>query len=131
MTHPDKQRLDQWLFHARLFKTRTLASTRCKGSKIRVDGGISNKAGMLIHPGQVLTFQRGGRIRVIKILELAKRRGPASEAINLYEDLTPEQTRLKTRGPFSYPPSRNGMRETGTGRPTKKDRRAVDRLKKS
>ena len=125
MTDAAKQRLDQWLYHARFFKTRTLASTQVKGGKIRIDGQASKKAGALVHPGQVLTFQKSGLIRVIKIEALAKRRGPATEAATLYQDLTPEQTRLKTRGPFSYP-----TREMGAGRPTKKDRRAVDRLKK-
>lgn len=125
MPSREKQRLDQWLFRARFFKTRTLASAQVKKGKMRVDRQPVAKTSTFIHSGQVLTFVQGGRIRVVKILKLAVRRGPASEAATLYEDLTPEQTRLKTRGPFSYP-----LREKGAGRPTKKDRRAIDRLKK-
>ena len=126
MTDSDKQRLDQWLYHARFFKTRTLAASLCKGGRIRVDGEKSSKSSTLVRPGQVLTFAQGGRIRVIRIESLAARRGPAAEAATLYQDLTPEQTRLKTRGPFAYP-----GRGRGTGRPTKKDRRALERLKKN
>ncbi len=123
-TPPIKQRLDQWLWHARFFKTRTLATTLCKTRKIRIDGRVVSKAAATICPDQVLTFPKEGEIRVVKVLGLGNRRGPASEAATLYEDLTPPQNRLKKRAG-----QRVAQRKAGTGRPTKKDRRALVRLK--
>ncbi len=119
-----RQRLDQWLWHARFFKTRTLATALCRKSKIRVDGAVQNKAAALITPGQVLTFPKAGKIRVIKVLGLSTRRGPALAVATLYEDLTPPQEKIRTSR------SRNAaVRIRGAGRPTKKDRRALMRLK--
>lgn len=125
MTSPPlKQRLDQWLWHARFFKTRTLATTLCKNRKIRIDGRVVIKAAATISPDQVLTFPKEGEIRIVRVLGLSTRRGPASEAATLYEDLTPPQNRLKKSAGL-----RVAQRKTGTGRPTKKDRRALMRLK--
>lgn len=123
-TPPIKQRLDQWLWRARFFKTRTLASTMCRKGKIRIDGAPQRKAAASVVPGQVLTFPQAGAIRVVRILSLGQRRGPATEAAALYEDLTPPQERLKTG--LSR---RSAPRRRGGGRPTKKDRRALMRLK--
>lgn len=121
-TPPTKQRLDQWLWRARFFKTRTLASSMCRKGKIRIDGAPQRKAAASVVPGQVLTFPQAGAIRVVRILSLGQRRGPATEAAALYEDLTPPQERLKTGlGQRTAP--------RGGGRPTKKDRRALMRLK--
>ncbi|MCH8081191.1 MAG: RNA-binding S4 domain-containing protein [Proteobacteria bacterium] len=121
-TPPTKQRLDQWLWRARFFKTRTLASTICRKGKIRIDSAPQRKAAASVVPGQVLTFPQAGAIRVVRILSLSWRRGPAVEAAALYEDLTPPQERLKTG---------LGQRRAPRGgrRPTKKDRRAIELLK--
>lgn len=123
MTGP-RQRLDQWLFRARLFKSRTLAAEIIRAGKIRLDGRAVKKPSTAICPGQVLTFPKADLVRVVKILGLPERRGPAAEAAALYEDLTPPQDRLKT----NYVP-RPGARPKGAGRPTKRDRRAIGRLK--
>ena len=124
MTDDASLRLDKWLWHARFFKSRTLASAQCSGGKIRVDGAVVSKAHALVRPGQVLTFVKGRHVRVIKILKIGTRRGPAPEAQALYEDLSPptaEQAMPRSAGPA-------GRRERGAGRPTKKDRRTTDRL---
>lgn len=81
------QRLDKWLWCARFFKTRALAARFCDDGRLRVSGHITNKAHYAVRPGDVLTFPLGPHIRVIKILELAVRRGPPAEARSLYEDL--------------------------------------------
>lgn len=122
--NPKLMRLDQWLFRARLFKSRTLASEHCKSGKIRLDGRIVRKAGAQVAIGQVLTFPKADMIRVIRVLGYPARRGPAKEAATFYEDLTPEQNRLKT----NLVP-RPGKRPKGAGRPTKKERRAIERLR--
>lgn len=121
---PDKQRLDQWLFRARFFKSRTTAGAECRAGKIRVDGQIIKKASAVVARGQVLTFPKADIIRVIHVLDFPKRRGPAPEAAAFYEDLTPAQNRLKTKVGL-----RPAQRLKGAGRPTKKERRAVDRLR--
>ncbi|RMF09613.1 MAG: RNA-binding S4 domain-containing protein [Alphaproteobacteria bacterium] len=111
-------RLDRWLWHARFFKTRSLATRICRAGKVRVNGNRVSKANTPVAPGDVLTFPQGNRIRVARIVALATRRGPATEARQLYDDLTPLDD---TTAPSA--PERAGRR------PTKRDRRALDRLR--
>lgn len=118
-------RIDKWLWYARFFKSRTLASKVCAGGRMRVNGTLIGKAHYAVKPGDVLTFAKGPHIRVIKVLELGSRRGPAAEAQSLYEDLEPPQK--KTAGDSR--PLPQAKRDRGAGRPTKSDRRAIDRLK--
>jgi ribosome-associated heat shock protein Hsp15 len=117
------QRLDKWLWFARFFKSRTLAGKACNGAKVRINGQIAAKAAAAVQVDDVLTFPRGHHIRVIKILALGQRRGPAPEARALYEDLAPPEAARKAGGDAAA-----GRREAGAGRPTKRERRAVDRL---
>lgn len=130
----EKQRLDLWLWYARFFKTRTLASKICRARKVRIDGTPQQKASATVAPGQVLTFAQGKRIRVVKIVALATRRGPAPEADALYEDLSPEMpakkrpTTGKAEASSTLSPAPVALRDEGTGRPTKKERRALERL---
>jgi ribosome-associated heat shock protein Hsp15 len=120
-------RMDRWLWFARFFKSRSMASRVCAARSIRVNGAIAAKPNHMIRPGDVLTFPIGRDIRVIRVQALGMRRGPAPEAQVLYEDLVPPGPRisaidpLKTHGP--------GQRELGSGRPTKAQRRALDRLR--
>ena len=94
MTGDDEQdltaaglRLDKWLWQARFFKTRTLAATLAGRRKIRVNSTVVTKPHYRIRPGDVLTFPQGNAVRVVRVVELGIRRGPASEAQTLYEDL--------------------------------------------
>ena len=88
-SQPASLRLDKWLWHARFFKTRTLAAQVAAGGKIRVNGRRVSKASAPVGPGDVLTFVAGGHVRVIRVLGLSQRRGPAAQARSLYEDLEP------------------------------------------
>ena len=83
------QRLDKWLWAARFFKTRGGAAARCAEGKIRMSGRVISKAHVTERVGDVLTFPLGRYIRVVKVLALAERRGPAPEARALYDDLNP------------------------------------------
>jgi ribosome-associated heat shock protein Hsp15 len=83
------QRLDKWLWAARFFKSRTGAAALCAEGKIRMSGRVISKAHVTVRVGDVLTFPLGRHIRVVKVLALAARRGPAAEARGLYEDLNP------------------------------------------
>jgi ribosome-associated heat shock protein Hsp15 len=86
---PDGQRLDKWLWSARFFKSRTGAAALCAAGKIRMSGRVISKAHVTVRVGDVLTFPLGRHIRVVKVVSLASRRGPAAEARALYEDLNP------------------------------------------
>jgi len=120
-------RLDKWLWYARFCKTRTLASKLCGDGHVRIDGASTKKPNATVRPGQVLTFVQHHHVRVIKIIALAERRGPAPEAQLLYEDLAPptRETSMADRHDSAF------GRPRGAGRPTKRDRRAVDRLQNS
>lgn len=121
------QRLDQWLWHARLFKTRTLASKFVSDGHVRVtrneETNRVEKSSFAALPGDIISFSRADRLRIIVIDALATRRGPAAEAQALYTDQSPPHQ----RGP--KPPASPFQREQGVGRPTKKDRRALEALK--
>ena len=118
-------RVDKWLWHARFMRSRSKASKFCQSNNLRVNGNIVYKAHYLVKPNDVLTFTMGNNIRVIKILNIGFRRGPASEAEELYDDISPPITSNKKN--LEYVPI-IGKRETGSGRPTKGERRAIDKL---
>ncbi|MEI4195350.1 RNA-binding S4 domain-containing protein [Roseovarius sp. E0-M6] len=80
-------RLDKWLWHARFFKTRGLAAQMVGGGKLRVNGRRVSKPGRAIRIGDVLTITLPGGVRVVRVLEMGVRRGPASEAQSLYEEV--------------------------------------------
>jgi|TARA_A100001037_G_scaffold277416_1_gene277456 ribosome-associated heat shock protein Hsp15 len=124
LTEPaaDTLRLDKWLWYARFCKTRSLATSMCRAGQVRVNKSPVRKSNQSVRVGDVLTFSQGPRIRVIKILALAARRGPATEAVGLYEDLSPPMSPRKERATAP-------QREPGAGRPTKRERRAIDRLR--
>jgi ribosome-associated heat shock protein Hsp15 len=115
-------RADKWLWYARFFKTRSLATRVCNAGQVRIGGNGVSKAHSKVKVGDVLTFTQGRHIRVVKVQALATRRGPAPEARALYEDLKPPEA--ANRLPRGTAPGRS----PGAGRPTKKDRRSVDRL---
>jgi ribosome-associated heat shock protein Hsp15 len=121
-------RADKWLWFARFFKSRSLATQICQAGKLRLSGQGVVKAHYKVKIGDVLTFPQGRHIRVIKVVALGSRRGPASEAQALYEDLKPPQA--ESRLPRGTPEATaNAQREPGSGRPTKRERRALERLR--
>ena len=122
----DTLRLDKWFWYARFIKSRSLATKLCNSGKVRVNGSLIKKAHQSVAPGDVLTFPVGPNIRVIKIIKLGNRRGPAKEAQALYEDLQPiDQIAKKIDSTLAPEPAK---RERGSGRPTKAQRRAIERF---
>jgi ribosome-associated heat shock protein Hsp15 len=85
---PDTIRLDKWLWQARALKTRALAQSTIESGRIRVNSVPVTKPGRVLRIGDVLTFTLGGRTCVWRVVDLGTRRGPASEAQGLYDDLT-------------------------------------------
>lgn len=131
--HEAGQRVDRWLWYARFAKTRSVAATLVRSGKMRVSGDRISRPSRLVRPGDVLTFPLGAHIRVIRIRGLGTRRGPAPEARELYDDLDPPPERRappESEAAARQPaPSRTAPRAPGAGRPTKRERRATDRLK--
>tara|TARA_B100000900_G_C20360383_1_gene626090 strand:+ start:276 stop:602 length:327 start_codon:yes stop_codon:yes gene_type:complete len=91
MTEQDSLRVDKYLWFARFFKTRSLATKRANGGRIRINGNKIKKSSDTVRIGDILTFAQGNEIRVIRVLNLGTRRGPAQEAQSLYEDMTPNE----------------------------------------
>lgn len=89
MTEQDSLRVDKYLWFARFIKTRSLATKRANGGRIRINGNKIKKSSDTVRIGDILTFAQGNEIRVIRVLNLGTRRGPAQEAQSLYEDITP------------------------------------------
>jgi len=81
-------RIDKWLWHARFYRTRVLAQAAASGGLIRLNGHRVEKSSVSVGPGDVLTLPRGREVIVVRVVGLAERRGPASEAQRLYEILT-------------------------------------------
>jgi ribosome-associated heat shock protein Hsp15 len=118
-----KIRIDKWLWHARFFKTRSLAAKVVSGG-LRVNGQLVAKPAFAVGPGDVLTFAQGRDVRVIRIVAPGERRGPAPEAQALYEDLDPPEARPVAEPGVAAP------KFDGGGRPSKRDRRALDGLRR-
>ena len=117
------QRLDQWLWFARVAKTRTLATKLVETGKTRINRTRVAKASRTVRPGDVITLMLHGHVRILKVLGCGTRRGPAQEAQLLYEDMSPPPPpRVKDTTPTATP----AFREKGAGRPTKRDRRRID-----
>ena len=112
-------RLDKWLWQARFFKTRTLAASQVKAAHVRVNGVKASKPAASVGAGDTLTFPQGDDIRVIEIAVCGTRRGPAPEAQTLYIDKTPPKPPKEVRVQTDW----------GKGRPTKKDRRDLDKAR--
>jgi ribosome-associated heat shock protein Hsp15 len=126
------QRVDQWLWFARIMKSRTLAQELIARGKVRVNRVKIDKPSTVVKPGDVLTLVIGPAVRSLEIVAIGARRGPAAEARLLFHDLTPVTPRA-THGsgalggnPAILPPA---AREEGAGRPTKRERRQIDKLK--
>jgi len=123
-----KERLDKFLFFSRAVKSRTLAQKIIETGVIRVNSERVTAADRKVGAGDVLTMQLHGRIIVWRILDAGTRRGPASEAQALYEDISPPAPPKSERSSFA---AAVAIRAPGAGRPTKKERRDIDSLRES
>lgn len=117
----EKQRLDRWLFFSRAIKSRTLAQKLIESGAVRVNSERTDRTDHKVGPGDVLTMTIHTRLMVWRILDAGSRRGPATEAALLYEDLSPPPV------PREETPLIHAGREPGSGRPTKKERRDTER----
>lgn len=118
------QRIDRWIWHARVVRTRSLAADLAESGQVRINGQRVNAPARMVRAGDVLTIALHSSVKVLRVIGFAERRGSAREIVPLYEDLgEPGPPRSAPRPPNA--PSR----DPGSGRPTKRDRRALDRMR--
>jgi ribosome-associated heat shock protein Hsp15 len=120
----DRQRIDKWLWHARVVRTRSAAAALAASGHVRVNGQRIDAASRAVRPGDVVTVALDRTVRVLKVKGFADRRGGPDAARGLYEDLA---------AAVAAPPLTDSLpeRDRGAGRPTKRDRRELDRLRGS
>jgi ribosome-associated heat shock protein Hsp15 len=125
------QRIDKWLWFARVIRTRTLAAGLVTDGRVRVNRERVLKPSQTVRPGDVITVAVGPRVRVLEVVAAGERRGPPTEAQTLFRDLSDPPPRAEEGGPTSTAPAQEppGTRSQGEGRPTKRDRRLIDRLR--
>ena len=118
----DRQRIDKWLWHARVVRTRSAAAELVTSGLVRVNRERVTACSRPVRTDDVITIALDRQVRVLKVAGFAERRGDAEAGRALYADLTP------------LPPPADDLpqlaaREPGSGRPTKRERRAIDRLR--
>ena len=118
----DRQRIDKWLWHARVVRTRSAAAALATSGHVRLNGERCVTASRAVKAGDVVTVALDRAMRVLKIQGFAERRGDAQAGRALYEDLSPAPV------PTALAAAPPALREPGSGRPTKQERRAIDRL---
>jgi ribosome-associated heat shock protein Hsp15 len=115
----DRQRIDKWLWHARVVRTRSAAAALAGGGHVRLNGQRVDASSRTVRAGDVLTIALDRSVRILKVANFVERRGPGGSGALLYEDLTPEP---QHRDPAP------ADRDSGSGRPTKRERRAINRF---
>lgn len=123
-----KVRIDKWLWSVRIYKSRTLATEACKEGKVRI-GGEPVKPSYLLGENEVVTVKKGGFNFQFRSIQLIEKRVGAPIAVTCYEDVTPEEEKNKYNAWFLNAMNTAEKREKGSGRPTKRERRDIDRFK--
>ncbi len=118
-----RQRIDKWLFFSRMMKSRSLAQVHVQKGHVRVNGERVIQPSHGIKAGDRIELSLERRDVVLIVRLPGERRGPFEEARLLYDDLTPPPDEAKRLTPFEQ-----ALRAPGSGRPTKRERRAIDRL---
>lgn len=124
----EKVRVDKWLWSVRIFKSRTIATDACKSGKVKIEG-VTVKPSQLIQRDEVLEVRKNGFNFKYKVIDLIQKRVGAPIAQACYEDLTPEEELNKYNNWF-VGKGASEKREKGAGRPTKRERRDIERFKK-
>lgn len=118
-----RQRIDKWLFFARMAKSRSLAQTFVLKGNVRINGERTVQPSHMVKAGDRIELSLERRDIILVVSQAGTRRGPFEEAKLLYDDLTPTREETKRLTLFEQ-----ATREPGSGRPTKRQRREIDRL---
>lgn len=116
----DRQRIDKWLWHARVVRTRSAAAALAASGHVRLNGARIDAASRPVKRGDVVTVALDRGVRLLKVTGFAERRGSAVLARDLCEDMSPAAPPIA--------PAPMATRESGSGRPTKQERRATERF---
>ena len=119
----DRQRIDKWLWHARVVRTRSAAAALSASGHVRLNSQRVTAPSQAVRTGDVVTIALDRAVRVLKVQGFAEHRGGAVEARVLYEDLAPPPPRTSESETVPV-----AERDEGSGRPTKRERRAIDRF---
>lgn len=114
-------RVDAWTWSVRLFKTRSAAASACRGGHVKINGATAKPAQYVV-PGDEVRVWAGGRERIVEVARLVSKRVGAPAAAECYVDRSPPPPPKEL---FAAVP----VRDRGAGRPTKRDRREIDRLR--
>ena len=121
----ERQRIDRWLWHARVVRTRPAAAALANGGRVRLNGERIDAASRVVKAGDVVTVALDRTVRVLRVTGFAERRASAEQTRGLYEDMAPRSGATGTGD--SELIAANPTRDSGSGRPTKRDRRDLDR----
>jgi ribosome-associated heat shock protein Hsp15 len=117
-------RIDKFLWAVRIYKTRTLAAEACSKGQITING-MTVKPSRSVKAGEVIMVRKPPIVHTYKILGLLENRLSAQKVKEYIEEITPDEEFLKLEIARLQ---RNGIRDKGTGRPTKRDRRDMDKF---
>ena len=123
----EKVRIDKWLWSVRIFKSRTIAADACKGGKVKIDG-VALKPSYMLQRQEIVQVHKEGFNLQFRVLELIEKRVGAPLAQACYENITPE-AELNKYNEWYVGKGATERRDKGAGRPTKKERRVIDRFK--
>ncbi|MGI9603802.1 MAG: RNA-binding S4 domain-containing protein [Acidimicrobiales bacterium] len=119
----DGVRVDKWLWAVRLFKTRSAAGSACDAGRVTIDGSTAKPA-KRVRPGDTVAVRRRHHHTIVVVTGLREKRGSAAAVADCYDDISPPREQRRDSPPIADP----GVRDSGSGRPTKRDRRQIDRL---
>ncbi|QFY61753.1 RNA-binding S4 domain-containing protein [Rhizobium grahamii] len=118
-----RQRIDKWLFFTRMVKSRSLAQSHVQSGHVRINGARVLQPSQMVKIGDKIELTLERRDVILQVKAGGERRGPYEEARLLYDDLSPSPEETAKLTPYEQ-----AIRAAGAGRPTKKERRAIDRL---
>ena len=125
MAEKHRTRIDKWLWAVRIFKTRAIATEACARGKVKIDS-VSVKASRKIQIGNIMQVRKGVGKYMYKVCQISEKRMSAKLVPEFLEDITPEEELTKLKSAQKQPLQ---TREKGQGRPTKRERRMMDKLK--
>ena len=125
MAETHTTRIDKWLWAVRIYKTRVLATEACAGGKIKIDGNAVKASRNIVH-NDIVQVRKGVVRYLFKVRKIAEKRMGAKLVPDFLEDMTPEEELAKLQSAHKQPIQ---TREKGQGRPTKKERRVMDKMR--
>ena len=125
MAEKHTTRIDKWLWTVRIFKTRAIATEACAGGKVKIDS-IAVKASRKIQIGNIVQVRKGVVKYMYKVCQISEKRMGAKLVPDFLEDMTPEEELAKLQSAKKHPIK---TREKGQGRPTKRERRNMEKFR--